>query len=251
MSLAGRVAIVTGAGGGIGEAIATELASQGAAVAIWDVNAERAQQVAKRVEGDCGVRTMAVDVDVADRAAVTAAVEAVERDLGPVDILVNNAGIDVIGPFLDSKEDDWDRIIRVNLRGPITCCHAVLPGMVERGQGRIISIGSDAGRVGSSGETVYAATKGGVIALTKSLAREVARSGITVNCVCPGPTDTALLDQVAEVSQKLYDSLARAIPMRRVGQPTDIAPMVAFLAGDGAAFITGQTVSVSGGLTMV
>jgi 2-hydroxycyclohexanecarboxyl-CoA dehydrogenase len=250
MGLTGSVAVVTGAGGGIGDAIATELASAGAAVAIWDVNGERAQQVGKRIEGEAGVRTLALDVDIANRTAVTDAVAAVERDLGPVDILVNNAGVDVIGPFLDSKEDDWDRIIRVNLRGPIVCCHAVLPGMVERGRGRIISIGSDAGRVGSSGETVYAATKGGVIALTKSLAREVARHGITVNCVCPGPTDTALLDQVAEASQKLYDSLARAIPMRRIGQPVDIAPVVAFLAGDGASFITGQTVSVSGGLTM-
>jgi 2-hydroxycyclohexanecarboxyl-CoA dehydrogenase len=241
---------VTGAGGGIGEAIASELGEGGAAVAIWDVNGERAQQVAKRIEGDWRVRTMAVDVDVSDRENVRDALAAVERDLGPVDILVNNAGVDVIGPFLDSTEDDWDRIIRVNLRGPIVCCHAVLPGMVERGRGRIISIGSDAGRVGSSGETVYAATKGGVIALTKSLAREVARHGITVNCICPGPTDTALLDQVAETSQKLYDSLARAIPMRRLGQPTDIAPIIAFLASDGASFITGQTVSVSGGLTM-
>jgi 2-hydroxycyclohexanecarboxyl-CoA dehydrogenase len=126
----------------------------------------------------------------------------------------------------------------------------VVPGMVERGRGRVVNLASDAGRVGSSGEVVYSGTKGGVIAFSKALAREVAAAGVTVNCVCPGPTDTALLDQVAEVSQKLYDGLARAVPMRRIGQPSDIAPAVAFLASDGAAYITGQTLSVSGGLTM-
>ena len=148
-----------------------------------------------------------------------AAVVQVERELGPIDVLVNNAGIDRIGPFLESSEDDRDLLLRVNLRGA----------------GRIVNLASDAGRVGSSGETVYAATKGGVIAFTKSLAREVARHGITVNAVSPGPTDAALLQQVADYSQKLYDSLARAIPMRRIATPEDIAPAVTFLAGPGAA----------------
>ena len=144
----------------------------------------------------------------------------------PIEVLVNNAGIDVIQPFVDSTEETWERLVQINLLGTVRCTRAVLDGMRERGRGRIISLGSDAGRVGSSGEVVYSATKGGVIAFTKALAREVARDSITVNCVCPGPTDTALLDQVAEASQKLYDGLARAIPLRRIGQPTDIAPAV-------------------------
>jgi 2-hydroxycyclohexanecarboxyl-CoA dehydrogenase len=174
----------------------------------------------------------------------------VESSLGPVDILVNNAGIEKIEPFLDSSEETWDRILAVNLKGVFNCCHVIVPGMIERGRGNVVNIGSDAGKVGSSGEAVYSATKGGVIAFTKTLAREVARHGINVNCVCPGPTDTALLDQVAEASQKLYDSLAKAIPLRRLGQPADVAGAVAFLASDEASFITGQALSVSGGLTM-
>src|SRR5213075_2147216 len=147
-----------------------------------------------------------------------------------------------------STEDEWDRVIAINLKGPINCSRAVLDAMIDRKSGRIVNIASDAGRVGSSGEAVYSATKGGVIAFTKTLAREMARHGITVNCVCPGPTETALLGQVAEYSQKLYEGLARAIPLRRTAQPTDIAPAVAFLLSDGAAYITGQTLSVSGGL---
>jgi 2-hydroxycyclohexanecarboxyl-CoA dehydrogenase len=174
----------------------------------------------------------------------------VVSELGPIDILVNNAGIDTIEPFVESVESTWDRLIAVNLKGTLLCSRAVLDGMIEREAGRIINLGSDAGRVGSSGECVYSATKGGVIAFTKTLAREVARHGITVNCVCPGPTKTALLEQVADYSQKLYDSLARAIPMRRVGTPEDVAAMVAFLASEDAGYITGQTISVNGGLTM-
>ena len=139
----------------------------------------------------------------------------------------------------------------VNLKGTVLCCHRVAPGLVERGRGAIVNIGSDAGRVGSSGEAVYSASKGGIIAFTKTLARELAPRGVRVNCVCPGPTDTALLDQLADVSQKLYDSLTRAIPLRRIAQPDDIAPAVVFLASDAAAYITGQTLSVSGGLTMI
>jgi 2-hydroxycyclohexanecarboxyl-CoA dehydrogenase len=220
--LQGKTAMVTGAGRGIGEAIADALAAEGAAVAA------------------CGL----------DGASVRAAVGLATSELGPIDILVNNAGIDVVELFVDSAEETWDRIIAVNLRGTITVTRAVLDGMIERGGGRIIHIASDAGRVGSSGEVVYSATKGGIIAFGKALAREVARHGITVNSVCPGPTDTALLDQVAAYSQKLVDGLARAIPLRRIGQPADIAGTVAFLASDQAASITGQTLSVSGGLTM-
>jgi 2-hydroxycyclohexanecarboxyl-CoA dehydrogenase len=220
--LQGKTAMVTGAGRGIGEAIADALAAEGAAVAA------------------CGL----------DGASVRAAVGLATSELGPIDILVNNAGIDVVELFVDSAEETWDRIIAVNLRGTITVTRAVLDGMIERGGGRIIHIASDAGRVGSSGEVVYSATKGGIIAFGKALAREVARHGITVNSVCPGPTDTALLDQVAAYSQKLVDGLARAIPLRRIGQPADIAGTVAFLASDQAAYITGQTLSVSGGLTM-
>jgi 2-hydroxycyclohexanecarboxyl-CoA dehydrogenase len=225
VNLSGKTAVVTGGSGGIGQAIVEHLEAAGASTRVWD---------------------LATGVDIADRAGV----EQAAREAGPIDVLVNGAGIDVIGPFLESAEEDWRRIVEVNLLGTIRCCHAITPGMVERGSGAIVNIASDAGRVGSSGEAVYSAAKGGVIAFTKSLAREVAASGVRVNCVCPGPTDTPLLDQVADYSQKLYDGLARAIPMRRIGRADDVAPAVVFLASEAAGFITGQTLSVSGGLTM-
>ncbi len=250
MRLQGKTAMVTGAGRGIGAAIAAALAAEGAAVAICDLDGTAAAKTAAGLAERYGARTVGVGVDIADSTAVRAAVSRVAAELGPPDILVNNAGIDAIELFVDSAEQTWDKIIAVNLRGTITVTRAVLDGMIERGGGRIIHIASDAGRVGSSGEVVYSATKGGVIAFGKALAREVARHGITVNSVCPGPTDTALLDQVAAYSQKLRDGLSRAIPLRRVGQPADVAPAVAFLASDEAAYITGQTLSVSGGLTM-
>jgi 2-hydroxycyclohexanecarboxyl-CoA dehydrogenase len=247
--LSGRVAVVTGAAGGIGAAIAAALARAGAAVAVWDLDGGRAKEVADGLGGRGG-RGLGVDVDVTGRPSVEAAMAATEAALGPVDVLVNNAGIDKIEPFLQSEEATWERIVAVNYLGTVRCCHVLVPGMVERGSGRVVNIASDAGRVGSSGEVVYSGTKGGVIAFSKALAREVAAKGVTVNAVCPGPTDTALLDQVAEANQKLYDGLARAVPMRRIGQPADVAPAVAFLASDGAGYITGQTLSVSGGLTM-
>ena len=246
MNLDGRVAVVTGAARGIGAAIAQRLATHGATVVVADLDGDAASATAGTLDG----KAIGVAVDVSSSASVNAALDEVRAAAGPPDILVNNAGIDVIKPFVDSTEEEWDRIIAVNLKGPINCSRAVLDAMIERKYGRIVNIASDAGRVGSSGEAVYSATKGGVIAFTKTLAREMARHGITVNCVCPGPTETALLAQVAEYSQKLYDSVSRAIPLGRTAQPDDIAPAVAFLASDDAAYITGQTVSVSGGLTM-
>lgn len=242
-----RVAIVTGAAGGIGSAIVRALAEDGVNVAAWDLDGAKAREVV----GGAGSTGMAVEVDITDRSSVEAALVASEAALGPVDVLVNNAGIDKIERFLDSDEQTWEQIVAVNYLGMVRCCHVVAPGMVERGGGRIVNLGSDAGRVGSSGEAVYSGTKGAVIAFSKALARELAASAVTVNVVSPGPTDTPLLDQVAEASQKLYDGLARAVPMRRIGQPADVAPAVVFLASPSAGYITGQTLSVSGGLTMV
>jgi 2-hydroxycyclohexanecarboxyl-CoA dehydrogenase len=250
MRLDGKIALVTGAGRGIGAAIAEALAAAGAAVAVCDLDGAAAAKTASGLTERHGQRAAGLPADIADSAAVHAAVSRAEAELGPIDILVNNAGIDAIERFVDSTEETWDRIIAVNLRGTIAVTRAVLDSMIERGGGRIIHIASDAGRVGSSGEVVYSATKGGIIAFGKALAREVARDRITVNSVCPGPTDTALLDQVAAYSQKLRDGLARAIPLRRVGEPADVAAAVVFLASDEAGYITGQTLSVSGGLTM-
>lgn len=241
-----RVAVVTGGGGGIGAAIAAALSAAGTSVAVWDLDGSRAKEVGDGLGG----RSLGVAVDITDRSSIEEAARQTESTLGPIDVLVNNAGIDVIEPFLTSEEATWRRIVEVNYLGTVRCCHVLTPGMVERGWGRIVNIGSDAGRVGSSGEVVYSGTKGGVIAFSKALAREVAAQGVTVNVVCPGPTDTPLLDQVAEASQKLYDGLARAVPMKRIGAPSDVAPAVVFLASEGAGYVTGQTLSVSGGLTM-
>lgn len=240
-----KVAVVTGAGQGIGRAIAEKLAAEGAAVAVTDVNEDTAAETAKAIGG----RAVSVHCDVTSRESVAAMVERVRGEFGRIDVLVNNAGWDKVGPFLESDPADWDPIIQINLYGVLNTCRAVLPVMAEQGAGTVVNMGSDAGRVGSSGEAVYSAAKGGIIAFTKTIAREMARYRVTVNCVCPGPTDTALFASVA-ADPKLREALTRAIPLRRIGRPTDMANAVAFLASDEAAFVTGQTLSVSGGLTM-
>ena len=252
MRLQGKTAMVTGAGRGIGAAIAAALAAEGAAVAVCDLDGTAAAKTAAGLAERHGARAIGVGVDIADGAAVRAAVSRVQAELGAPDILVNNAGIDVIELFVDSAEQTWDKIIAVNLRGTIAVTRAVLDAMIERGSGRIIHIASDAGRVGSSGEAVYSACKGGMIAFAKTMARELVSKGVIVNTLCPGPTDTAILQSFLEGPDgaKIAEGLKRAIPMRRLGSPEDYPGLVAFFLSDDAAYITGQTISVSGGLTM-
>ncbi|AUL17574.1 glucose 1-dehydrogenase [Bordetella bronchiseptica] len=247
-----KVVIVTGGCGGIGAALCERFAQEGAKVAIFDLNAEGAGQVAGRIQAEGGVAA-SYGVDITDYPAVAAAVARVESELGPVDVLVNNAGWDHAARFLDTEPPLWDKIVNINLKGPINLHHAVLKGMVARGRGSIVNVSSDAGRVGSSGESVYSACKGGIIAFTKTIAREVARKHINVNVVCPGPTDTPLFRDFAgegESGAKLRNALEKAIPFGRLGQPQDVVGAVCFLASEDADFITGQVLSVSGGLTM-
>ena len=251
-NVAGKIVIVTGGGGGIGGATCRLFAAQGAKVAVFDMNIEAARKVAAAIEA-AGGTAAAFECDITNRTAVDAAVAATEAKLGPVDILVNNAGWDVFKPFVKSAPSEWEKLIAINLIGALHMHHAVLPGMMERKYGRIVNVGSDAARVGSSGEAVYAACKGGLLALSKTLAREHARHGITVNVICPGPTDTALLTGVAEGAAnpaKLIEAFTRAIPLGRLGQPEDLARAIVFFGSDDASFITGQVLSVSGGLTM-
>ena len=245
-----RVALVTGGGGGIGRAIAAALAADGHAVAVADLRMDAARASAERVVA-AGGRAVPFEVNVTEGRTVEEAIASAERELGPVEILVNNAGWDRFTPFVETDEEFWDRVIAINFKGCLHTTRALLPDMIERGYGRIVNIASDAGRVGSSMESVYAGAKGGVIAFTKTIAREAASAGVTANAVCPGPTRTPMLDQMtAEGGEKLVDALVRAVPMRRLGEPEDVAAAVAFFASAGAGFITGQTLSVSGGLTM-
>jgi 2-hydroxycyclohexanecarboxyl-CoA dehydrogenase len=239
--LAGRTALVTGAAGGIGAAICRRLAADGAAVIATDLDLEGARRVAREVGGE------ARHLDVTDAQAAAA----LARELGAVHLLISNAGWDRVMPFLETTPEHWEKALGINLMGHIAVAHAFLPGMVERGEGRVVNIASDAGKVGSSGETVYAAAKGGVIAFTKSLAREVARHGVLVNCVCPGPTETPFLEAFEnERSQRILESMKRTIPLRRLGAPEDVAGCVAYLVSDDASYLTGQAISVDGGLVM-
>jgi 2-hydroxycyclohexanecarboxyl-CoA dehydrogenase len=244
------VALVTGGGGGIGGAIAAALAADGHVVAVADLSLPAGEAVADRI-ASTGGRALPVEIDVTDGDSVRDGVARAEGELGAIEILVNNAGWDELKPFVETDEEFWDRVLAINLKGCLQTTRVLLPGMVERGFGRVVNIASDAGRVGSSMESVYSGAKGGVIAFTKTIAREVARAGVTANSVCPGPTRTPMLEQMAvEGGQKLVDSLTRAVPMRRLGEPDDVAAAVSFFASDRAGFITGQTLSVSGGLTM-
>ncbi len=247
-----KTAIVTGGGGGIGGATCHRFAREGARVAVFDLNLDAAEKVATSIRNNGGV-AQAFRCDITDRKSVDAALVATESGLGSVDILVNNAGWDVFRPFTKTEPPQWDRLIAINLVGALHMHHAVLPGMVTRKAGRIVNIASDAARVGSSGEAVYAACKGGIVAFSKTIAREHARHGITVNVVCPGPTDTALFADYKEgagTPEKLVEAFKRSIPLGRIGQPEDLPGAILFFASDDAAYVTGQVLSVSGGLTM-
>jgi 2-hydroxycyclohexanecarboxyl-CoA dehydrogenase len=247
-----RTVIVTGGGGGIGGATCRRFGREGARVAVFDLNHEAARKVAADIQ-QAGGRADAFDCDITRRPSVDAAVAAAESKLGAIDVLVNNAGWDVFRPFTKTEPAQWDKLIAINLTGALHMHHAVLPGMSARKSGRIVNIASDAARVGSSGEAVYAACKGGLVAFSKTIAREHARHGITVNVVCPGPTETALFADYkagAGNPEKLEEAFRRSIPLGRIGQPNDLPGAILFFASDDAAYVTGQVLSVSGGLTM-
>jgi 2-hydroxycyclohexanecarboxyl-CoA dehydrogenase len=246
-----KVAVVTGGGQGIGRALTLRLAEEGCKVAIFDLKLDAAKETEKLApEG----RVSSYELDVGDYAAVGAAVAKVEAELGPIWALVNNAGWDRPAPFLATDRVLWDKIIRINLYGPLNTHHVIAPLMVQRKGGRIINIASDAARVGTSNEAVYSACKGGVISFTKSVARELASKGVLLNAVCPGPTNTPMMATVlgeGEQAVKWKDAMVRGIPLKRMGEPEDYAGIVAFLASDDAGFITGQTISVAGGMNMI
>ena len=250
--LSGRRAILTGGASGIGRATVLRLAEEGVDVGVFDLDLAGAEETAHLAETAPGA-VRPYKVDIADYDGVADAVAKFETEAGPTELLANVAGWDKIVPFLDTDRDLWDKVIQINLYGPLNMHHIVVRGMAERGFGRVVNVSSDAGRVGSSGEGVYSACKGGVAAFTKTLARELARKGVVLNVLCPGPTDTPLFAAVADGSdagQRIAEGLKRAIPLRRLGQPDDYPGLIAFLLSDDAGFITGQTISVSGGLTM-
>ena len=246
MEFSDKTAVVTGAASGIGRAIAQALAREGAHVIVADIDADGGEATASAIRQQ-GRQADYMPVDMISLGSITAFAAAVQAKYGAVDVLVNSAGWGRTAPFLEGTPEFWDKLIELNFVGPMRLAKALLPGMMERNSGHIVNIASDAGRVGSLGETVYAGAKGGLIAFTKSLARETARYGINVNCVCPGPTDTPLM---AAVPEKVKDALIKAIPLRRLGKPEEVANAVLFMASDGASYMTGQVISVSGGLTM-
>jgi 2-hydroxycyclohexanecarboxyl-CoA dehydrogenase len=250
LGLKDKIVVVTGGAGGMGQAICRRFVEEGAKVAIFDLSSEGGAALAKELGAD---RTHVETLDISDHAAVEAAVERTEKVFGSIDVLVNNAGWDRFQMFLDTDAEFRRRVVAINLEGPINMHHVILKRMAERKRGRVVTVASDAGRVGSSGQAVYSACKGGLIAFTKTMAREMMRYNVILNCVCPGPTDTpmlrAFLDE-GERGKRVFDALKDAIPMRRLGQAEDIPGAVLFFASDDASFMTGQVLSVSGGLTM-
>ena len=250
--LQNKTVIVTGGGGGIGGATCRRFGEAGSRVAVFDINLENAAKTAADITQAGGV-AQAFRCDITDHEGVKAAVAAAEAALGPISILVNNAGWDIFRLFKDTTPADWQKLIAINLTGALNMHHAVLPGMMERRHGRIVNIASDAARVGSSGEAVYAACKAGLVGFSKTIAREHARHGISVNVVCPGATNTALFDDYKKGAgnpEKLEEAFRRATPMGRIGEPEDLPGAILFFASDDAAYVTGQVLSVSGGLTM-
>ena len=249
MRLEGRTALVTGGASGIGAATCRRLAAEGGTVAVTDVNLDGAREVA----GEIGGR--AYELDVRSTESIRAAVDAAEAELAPLDVLVNNAGYDEFGFFVNTDEAMWDRVLGVNLRGVIAVTHAVLPGMQERRAGRIVNVASEAGRVGSPGSGVYSAAKAGVLGITKAVAAESARYGVTCNAVAPGPIETPLLmaapQYLGELGERLVQGMVGKTALRRLGQPDEVAAAIAFLASDDAAYVTGQSLGVSGGLAMI
>jgi 2-hydroxycyclohexanecarboxyl-CoA dehydrogenase len=249
MRLEGRIALVTGGASGIGAATSRRLAAEGARVAVTDLDRDRADQVAREIDG------AAFELDVRSTDSIRAAVDGAESELGPLDVLINNAGYDEFSFFTRTDEGLWDRVLEVNLRGVIAVTHAVLPGMQERGGGKIVNVASEAGRVGSQGSAVYSSAKAGVIGFTKAIARESARYGVACNAVAPGPIETPLLmaapAALGELGQRLVEGMVGSTAMRRIGQPDEVAAVIAFLASDDSSYVTGQTLGVSGGLGML
>ena len=249
MRLEGRVALVTGGGSGIGAATCRRLAAEGARVAVTDVRLDPAREVAGEIGGE------PYELDVRSTESVRAAVQAAEAGLGPIDVLINNAGYDEFSFFVNTDEEMWDRVLAVNLRGVIAVTHAVLPGMQQRRRGRIVSVASEAGRVGSQGSGIYSAAKAGVIGFTKAVAREAARYDVTCNAVAPGPIETPLLmaapEALGDIGERLVQGMVGSTALRRIGQPEEVAAAIAYLASDDASFVTGQTLGVSGGLAMI
>lgn len=251
MGFSEQVVLVTGGASGIGRAVSLAFAAEGARVVVADIDTTGAEEVASDAAAD-GREALAVRMDVTDTASVRGAVDRAVATWGRIDVLANVAGWDRIVPFVETTEELWDRIISVNFRGTLATCHAVLPHMIQAGSGAIVNTASEAGRSGSSGEAVYSGTKGGVIAFTKALAREVASHGIRVNAVAPGLTDTPLLQgMIAEGNEKLVEAIVKATPLRRLARSEEVAEAVLFLASGRASFITGQTLGVGGGLVMV
>lgn len=248
-----RVALITGGAGGIGKEVAAELLHGGLAVAIADIDPQRAAAVATELT-PIGGDVIWVELDITEPSSVARAMGEAQQRLGPVDVLINCVGWNAAVPLLQSDESYWRRMLDINLVGGIRMTHAVLGGMIERGYGRIVHIAGEAGRAGTANQSLMSAANGGLIAFVKAMAREVMDKGVTVNCLSPGPTATPMLDQLfqyADDAAQMVASLRGAVPMGRLGQPSDIAPVVAFLASEGAGFVTGQTISVSGGMTMV